>query len=106
MTIYLFNTAILTDYGTWRLSGPVAVTAVQELLHEGFQSAIGHQTTADYLTEILQLPIPLARIDAHLQVGDRAIVYRLHERQREGHLLSLAELRSTPFSFALLERLI
>lgn len=105
MTTYVFNSAILTDYGLWRLSGPISPGQARMLLADGFTSAVGHRDTACLLSDLVKVQIPMARIDANLQPGDRAVVFRLLRRPEEGAVLSLEELQQRDYALSLLERL-
>lgn len=60
--IYLLNTPILTAYGDFRFSGPLAPAAARERLTPGFVSAIGHAASAAFLSATLGLEVPTNRI--------------------------------------------
>lgn len=104
MTTFILNSPILTDYGLWRFSGPLEVAQARELLKGGYQSAVGHQSTAELLSSLLEMPINKERIDAKFQPGDRALVFRLRQRQQEGFVLSTQDLNAMGYDLNLLER--
>lgn len=78
----------------------VEVPYVKELLKkEGFQSAIGHESTANLLSRILGIEIKMNRIRIEAEVGDAIISFQLAERLPEGKILSEDELGSLKYQF-------
>ena len=72
----------------------ISIDVVKELLADGFVSAIGHEGTAQILSEILQIyPIPVNRVPIKLEHGDTVIVFQLMTRLPEGKILTREELQ-------------
>lgn len=103
--VYVLNTPVLTDYGDWRLEGPIPLERAIELVSNGFISAVGHAGTAEWLGKLLGVPVPVNRIRAELRPGDCALVVRMVQRLPEGTVLSADQMERAPFDLAVLTRL-
>lgn len=102
--LYLLNSPILTAYGQWQFR-PLSEAEAQQLAAQGFTSAIGHEASAQLLSQRLQQAVPTQRISIHMEAKDQAIILRLTTRLPEGKVLSHAELAALPCELGLLERI-
>lgn len=103
--ITLLNTSIITGFGQFDYS-PSELSEVKNLLAESaFQSAIGHQATADILSDLLGRPVPVNRINYAQQPGDVAIVFKLRGRAPEGAILDRAQVEEMGYDFGILRKL-
>lgn len=104
MKIAILNTSIMTTEGTYTLT-KISLDEAKKLASENETlSAVGHQSTADILTELLGVPVPLNRIQFAQVPGQKAIVFKLNGRPPEGKILSRAEIEAIGYTFQLMQR--
>jgi len=81
MAIYLSNA-----FSLGMLSGDVLLQVydfetdnefIKNALKDGFISAVGHQSTADFINALLDIEVPVNRIAINLQAGDEVYVLQL-----------------------------
>ena len=102
--LYILNAPILTAEGSYRLK-KISVNEARKLLNKyDFISAIGHQSTAEIISEILGIEIPFNRISIQMNRGDIAIVFKLKARPPEGKILTKEEIEEIGFDLYLLKR--
>jgi hypothetical protein len=70
---------------------PISLEEVKALLQQGFESAVGHQGTAEVITTLLGLPVEANRVAIRLNPGDKLVVFQLGTRLAEGQVLSAEE---------------
>jgi hypothetical protein len=70
---------------------PIDLKRVKSLLELGFESAAGHQSTAEILSMLLGVEVPANRTAIKLKSGDVLIVFQLGIRLNEGQVLSKEE---------------
>ena len=102
-SLYILNTPILTEYGSFNFRKS-SLPEVKELLSQGFTSAIGHEATAALMSHLTKVQIPVNRVAIKMQLGDKAIVFRMLTRLPEGKVLTQEELSQVPYEFGILER--
>jgi hypothetical protein len=104
MTVYLLNTPILTDWGMYIFTPLSLSQVIWRLGIYHFVSAIGHEGTANLLSRLTDVSIPVNRVPIKMTVGDMAIVFRLLTRLPEGKVLSEEELKQLPYEFGMLRK--
>jgi len=108
--LVLMNTSILTRAGEYRYS-PIDVESAIELIAKFQQegktilSAVGHQGTADIMSEILGISVANARLSVQQELTDLVLVFKLRSRPPEGTILSREEIERYGYDFFLLEKL-
>lgn len=123
--ITLLNTSIITAYGDFKFE-PISLEAAQKyvepmecncydpriclycggsgITNPLWQSAIGHESTAEILSELLGVKVPVNRQNYQQKVGESAIVFKLKTRAPEGVVLSKEEIEKIGYEFGLLTR--
>lgn len=106
LPVGVFNTSILTTDGSFALE-TISIDEAKELVRgeAGFISAVGHESTAEILTTLLELTIPVNRIVFEQQVGQACLVFKLNGRGPEGRILTSEEIETIGFGFKKLTRL-
>jgi len=96
--VYISNAFSLNMFGNLPPEGrtikvrPISLEEVKSLLREGdVISAVGHASTAEILTLLTGVEIPVNRLAITLSPGDRVIVFQLAVRLAEGQILTAEE---------------
>ena len=100
----ILNTSILTNFGSYEYQ-KISLEDAKAVVSNGFNSAIGHQSTADILTSLLGVNVSLNRIQYSQKVGELALVFKLNGRPEEGAILSREEIEKIGYEFGLLRRI-
>lgn len=103
---YLFNTTIFVpdSYPAGMVAEIISAQEAAKLLQNGFTSAIGHQGSADVVTAVTGVPVDVNRIQASMEVGDKAVCLKLRGRIPEGSILTKEECDAIGYDFILMER--
>lgn len=107
MKLAILNTSILTTEGTFKLTG-ITLEEAQKIVKENegnILSAVGHQATADILTELLNTEIPMNRINFAQEEGQKALVFKLNGRAPEGVILNREQIEEIGYKFQILEKI-
>lgn len=105
LPIALFNGTVATTNGLYRISDIDLENAITLVTQNQYISAIGHEATAEIMTEILGVKIPFNRIQYKQEVNQKAIVFKLNERPVEGVVLTVQEVNRIGYSLKLMERI-
>lgn len=97
MSLYILNSSIMTSYGTWFYEPVTLDEVIADLAYGNFVSAIGHESTASFLSLLTGIEIPVNRIMVDMAKGDIAIVLKLKTRLEEGKVLTMEELKDIPY---------
>lgn len=108
-TLTILNTSILTSYGRFSYD-PISLGEAKQIVRDyqakgkTVQSAIGHQSTADLLTTLLEFPVAVNRMEFRQTVDDAALIFKLKQRAPEGKILSCEDIEAIGYEFGLLVR--
>lgn len=103
--IAIFNGPVCTTNGLYRISDLGVEEAKELIARHGFESAVGHEASAQVLSAILEVEVPMNRIEYSQAVGQKAIALKLNVRPPEGQILSAEEMFKVGFELKLLERI-
>lgn len=99
------NTSIVPNL-PWRegkiLAIRLTLDEVKANLENGFESAVGHQGSADFLSKLLGFPVPLVRKEVKVEDGDILVCFKLKTRLPEGVVLTDEEMKKYEWEFLLL----
>ncbi|SCY90664.1 YddF family protein [Alkaliphilus peptidifermentans] len=103
--VALFNGAVVTTNGLYLVKDIGVNEAKSYIKDNGYISAIGHEATAEIMSELFKIHIPMNRIQFYQEVGQLAIVFKLNNRPPEGAILNRGEIEDIGYSLKLMERL-
>lgn len=105
LPVGLFNGTVVTTNGLYRIEDIGIEQAKRYIWQNDFISAIGHEATAEIMSELLEIDIPMNRIQFQQKVGQMAIVFKLNKRPPEGEVLDRKEIEEIGYSLKMMERL-
>jgi hypothetical protein len=94
-----FSLSMLTSTPTTILVKELSLEEVQGLLAEGFESAIGHESTASFLSKLLGVEVKADRRQITIDANTVLIVFQLLSRLPEGKVLSEQEMSEIKYRF-------
>ena len=103
--LYIMSTTIIpaSAVGAWEVV-PVTLACAQRIVKDHpFLSAVGHQSTAEIMTELLQQEVAMNRITVEPEVGDRFLCFKLDNRPPEGAILDRDTLEAIGFSWVIMQ---
>lgn len=110
MKLYLTNTTIIPNDGiysceTATLEEVKIALLVAEQESMAVVSAIGHESTAKIMSDILGIDVPVNRIAIEMEDEDYMIALKLKQRPPEGKVLSKEEIEEIGYEFKIIERI-
>ena len=104
MKLGVLNTSIATSDGTYTLTTITPEKARELAEMYEIDSAVGHESTAQILTTILGVKVPVSRQLFAQETGQAALVFKLNGRPEPGKELTRKELEEIGFTFKILHR--
>jgi len=104
MTLYLCSTTVVPAgaYGTWKVEPTSLASCRLVVAGESWVSAVGHESTAEVMSTLLQAEVPANRFTIKPEAGDRFLCFKLDSRPPEGAILDRQTLESLGYSFVLM----
>lgn len=99
MKLALLNTTICTNDGIFEVRTITLEQAKQLAQNNELLSAIGHDSTAQIMTELLEVPVSTNRIQFAQELGQTALVFKLKGRAPEGVILTKEEIEEIGYEF-------
>jgi hypothetical protein len=107
MTIYLMNTTVIPSGcdGSWKVRSITKEDArnfCSIFSAEEIVSTIGHESTAEIMTSLLERDVEVNRIQAKPKKGDHLLCFKLLKRAPEGVILTTEQLMDLGFEWVLM----
>jgi len=107
--LYFLNSPVITSEGMfqYRKIGIEEAREIAQAYANNCESAIGHESTAQLLSALLELNVPAERKAISMQVDEAAIILQLTGRLPEGFILTdIEQLEKIGYQLGLLERIL
>lgn len=110
--LFFLNAPVLTTFGEFRferLTLEEARNLIKQFANDEakqVESAIGHEATAEVLTELLSYPVETNRVEFIQTSEDAALVFKLKKRAPEGVVLNRKEIERIGYEFGLLTKIV
>jgi hypothetical protein len=104
MTVYLLNTTVIPcgADGLWEAT-TLPLEFAKRQASKGFVSAVGHESTAAIMSELLGRQVPVSRAQVAPVPGDKLLCFKLKKRVPEGAILSKKEINELGYEWVLME---
>jgi len=103
-SIALLNSAICTAEGTYTYT-PISLDTARALVRgRNLDSAIGHESTAQVVGQLLDRPVPVNRQVFRQEKNQIALVFKLNGRLPEAKVFTQEEIEAIGYAFHVLER--
>lgn len=102
MKLALLNTSILTSEGSFSLRTISQEEAYRMVREFEIDSAIGHESTAQIMSALLDIEVPVNRQIFVQRPMQQALVFKLNGRPPEGKVLSVEEIKGIGYKWQLL----
>jgi hypothetical protein len=108
MTLYLLNTTVVPcgSDGIWDVKTLSLATAKSLLTHSSpatvYTSAVGHESTAAIMAELLGVSVPVCRVQVAPVLGDKLLCFKLKQRAPEGVILNREEIEALGYEWVLM----
>ena len=102
----LLNSSLLTTAGSYILTD-ITLDQARKLVTDNLDnldSAIGHASTAEIMTALLGVNVPINRQMFSQKIGQTALVFKLNARPAEGKVLTAEEIETLGYKFQVLKR--
>lgn len=96
-----FSLSMIEPPATVRVEGLTTAQARALLRRGEFISAVGHAATAEVLSTLLEVQVPMNRVSVSLRKGDILVVFQLLSRLEEGKILTVEEMQALQHKFLL-----
>lgn len=97
--VALLNTTIATVDGVFEVRTITLEKAREIAQSNELLSAIGHESTAQIMSELLQVNVPVNRIQFSQELNQTALVFKLKGRAPEGVILTKKEIEAIGYEF-------
>jgi hypothetical protein len=102
--LYLMSTTVIPSgaNGVWEVT-PITLGCAQDLVsRHKFTSAVGHESTAEVMSELLAQPVPMNRLSVQPAEGDHFLCFKLNRRPPEGAILDRTTLEAIGFEWCVM----
>ena len=103
--LYLLNTTVIPGGadGIWQATSLSLGQAQVYAMHsKSYTSAVGHESTAEIMSELLKVDVSVNRIQVKPVPGDQMLCFKLLKRAPEGVILSRKEINELGHEFVLM----